>query len=129
MSSGFKWTPRWAIMSRVSRITVRVRRPRKSIFKRPSFSMMPMGNWVVITSSFFCRGTYLTAGSRVISTPAAWVEAWRGMPSSVRAVSIRRFTRSSVSYMSRSSLFWSMAFSSVMSRAMGTALATVSTSA
>ena len=37
-------------------ITFSVRRPRKSIFKRPSASTVPMGNWVVITSSLVCSG-------------------------------------------------------------------------
>ena len=40
----------------VSMMTFSVRRPRKSIFNRPSASTSPIGNWVVITSSFICSG-------------------------------------------------------------------------
>lgn len=37
-------------------------------------------------------GTYSVAGSRVMTTPAAWVEAWRGMPSTFSEVSISSCT-------------------------------------
>ena len=62
-------------MSSVSRMTVRVRRPRKSIFRRPSRSSVPMGYWVVMTLSLVCKGTYSVTGLAVMSTPAAWVLA------------------------------------------------------
>ena len=128
MSSGRMSTPSRCIMSRVSRITVSVRRPRKSIFSRPSRSMVPMGYWVVMTSSLRCRGTYSITGLPVISTPAAWVEAWRGMPSRVMAMSIRRLTSGFSSYMLCSKGEMRRAFSSVMPRSKGTALATASVS-
>ena len=57
MSWGVRLTPRFFSRSRVSRMTVRVRRPRKSILSRPSFSMLPIGYWVVMTPSLVCRGT------------------------------------------------------------------------
>ena len=41
---------------------------------------------------------------RFITTPAAWVDAWRGMPSRDFAVSMSFFTRSSPSYISLSCL-------------------------
>ena len=37
--------------------TVRFRRPKKSIFKRPSSSRVVMTYWVTTDSSFFARGT------------------------------------------------------------------------
>ena len=40
-------------------------------------------------------GSY--TGFRVMTTPAAWVEAWRGIPSSALAVSMSFFTCSSAS--------------------------------
>ena len=49
--------PSARIISRLSPITLSVRRPRKSIFKRPNDSSVVMGNWVVITASLVCRGT------------------------------------------------------------------------
>ena len=65
-----------------SRMMVRVRRPRKSIFSRPSSSNVVMGNWVVSTPSLLCRGTTVSSGTPEMTTPAAWVELWRGRPSS-----------------------------------------------
>ena len=69
-------------------ITVSVRSPRKSILRRPIFSTAPMSYWVVTSS--LCR---LVAAARsrrarvgVMTTPAAWVEAWRDSPSRVRPV-------------------------------------------
>ena len=41
----------------VSSRMVRLRRPRKSIFKRPSSSRVVMTYWVTTDSSFFARGT------------------------------------------------------------------------
>ena len=128
ISSGFISTPASRIMSSVSRITVSVRSPRKSIFSRPSRSIVPIGYWVVITSSFRCSGTYSITGFPVISTPAAWVEAWRGMPSRVIAVSISSFTFGSSSYICRRDGERFSAFSSVIPRSIGTALATASVS-
>ena len=52
----------------------------KSIFTSPSSSRVFMGNWVEIRSSLRYRGT-VCDGAVEITTPAAWVDAWRGMPS------------------------------------------------
>ena len=46
----------WICFS-ASRITVRLRRPKKSIFSRPSSSMVVMVYWVTMVSSFRDRGT------------------------------------------------------------------------
>ena len=54
-----------------------------------------MPYWQTTMSSFFAKGTYSYTGRLVITTPAAWVEAFRGMPSSIWAVSMSRFTVSS----------------------------------
>ena len=44
----------------------------------------------------FSPGVHIrTPASRVMTTPAAWVEAWRGIPSSALAVSMSFFTCSS----------------------------------
>ncbi len=128
ISSGFISMPCIRSISSVSRMTVSVRRPRKSIFNRPSRSMVPIGYCVVMTSSLRCRGTYSVTGLPVISTPAAWVEAWRGIPSSVMAVSISRCTSGCSSYIVRSMGESVSAFSSVMPRSNGTAFATASVS-
>ena len=61
---------------------VNVRRPKKSIFKRPSSSKVVMGNWVTSTPSLLCRGTTVSRGTPEMTTPAAWVELCRGSPSS-----------------------------------------------
>ncbi len=58
-SSGRFWTssssPRVRLISlSVFSIRVRVRSPRKSIFSRPTFSMIPISHWVVTTASPFC---------------------------------------------------------------------------
>ena len=78
--------------SSVSWMTVSVRRPRKSIFKRPRRSISTMLNWVTGRPSLVDSGTYSVAGSRVMTTPAAWVEAWRGIPSTFSEVSISSCT-------------------------------------
>ena len=65
-----------------------------------------------------------------MTTPAAWVEAWRGIPSMLRAVSMSRLTWGSPSYMSRRGLETFSASSRVMWRApgpLGTCLAIWST--
>ena len=64
-----------------------------------------------------------------MTTPAAWVEVFRGIPSRLRAVSMSFLTRSSSSYMA---LSWGEDFrasSRVMCRVVGTNLATTSVSA
>ena len=65
---------------------VRLRRPRKSIFKSPAFSMSPISHWVVTTSlalsllGSFCSGTSSSSGRSAITTPAACVPTLRFMP-------------------------------------------------
>ena len=73
----------------------RLRRPRKSIFKRPIFCTAFISYWVMTARCswpFFsprvmlsCNGTYCCSGSGVITMPAAWVDACRTRPSSLRA--------------------------------------------
>ena len=84
----------WTIFT-ASSSTVRFRRPRKSIFSRPSSSRVTMVYWQTMESSFRARGTYSYTGRLVMTTPAAWVEAWRGIPSKARAVSMSLWTRGS----------------------------------
>ena len=115
--------------SAASSSTVRLRRPRKSIFSSPSSSSVVMGYCVTTLSSFLASGTYSYTGRSVMTTPAACVLAWRGMPSRDRAVSISPFMRSSRSYISRSCFERCSASFSVMPGANGTCLATASHSA
>ena len=63
-----------------------------------------------------------------MTTPAAWVEAWRGIPSTFRAVSISSVTFGSVSYIRFSSGETSNARFSVIFSSIGTCFATTSTS-
>ena len=88
-----------------------------------------MGYWQTTDSSFIASGTYSYTGLSVMTTPAAWVEAWRGIPSKAFATSMRRLTFSSPSYISRRGLDKRRASSSVMLSAIGTCLATASVSA
>ena len=91
-----------------------------------------MGYWHTTDSSFFASGTYSYTGFSVMTTPAACVEAWRGIPSRARAVSMRRWSVSSLSYISRRGLESFNASSSVMFSAPGpdgTCFATASVSA
>ncbi len=92
-NSGFSF----AIIFWAFRITERFRRPRKSILRRPSSSRVVMVYCVTTASPFFASGTYSATGLSVITTPAACVEALRGIPSSCRAMSIRLCTCRSVS--------------------------------
>ncbi len=68
-------------------ITVRVFNPRKSNLISPVFSVNFM-SYCVSTSPLgpLHNGKYSTMGSGEITTPAAWVEVWRGSPSSTRAI-------------------------------------------
>ena len=72
---------------------------------------------------------YADADRVAKAVPAAWTEAWRVMPSRRRATTRRSLTRSSFCSISLRTGFCSSAFSSVMSSADGTALATLSASA
>ena len=89
--------------------------------------MVVMVNCVTILPSLVESGTYSSAASRVITTPAAWVEACRGIPSSFRAISISSCTEGSCSYWRASSLEVFSAFCSVIFSSMGTSFATAST--
>ncbi len=93
------WTPlSFSIRATASRSTVKVRSPRKSIFKSPSSSMVVMVNWVVTEPSApLDNGTSSSAGLEQITTPAACMEVCRGRPSRRLLISIRLFTCSSVS--------------------------------
>ena len=51
ISSRSSGIPCWRMIFTASSITVSVRRPRKSIFRSPSFSMTFMSHWVMICSS------------------------------------------------------------------------------
>jgi len=88
-----------------------------------------MSNWVT-TSSFFPvkSGRYSTRGLSEITTPAAWVEACRGSPSSTREIWINSPTSGfwSASPISLGSCF--NASSRLMLRTSGTILAMASTS-
>ena len=82
--------------------------------------------WVTMVSSFFDSGTYVRTGSAVITTPAAWVEVLRGIPSRDMAVSISSRTISSPSYISFSWGETSNASFKVMCSVVGTSFATTS---
>ena len=86
-----------------------------------------MVNWVTGTPSLEASGTYSLAASRVMTTPAAWVEAWRGMPSILMAVSMSSFTCGSASYWAFSSGETSSARFRVIFSSMGTILEMEST--
>ena len=60
--------------------------------------------WVISPSEFvaFWSGMSSVSGSRLMTTPAAWVEALRATPSSWRAKSMIRLTAGSASTCSRS---------------------------
>ena len=81
-------------------ITSRLRRPRKSIFSRPSAETVFIENWVTTSwSGPFCwSGTTSISGSAPMTTPAAWIESWRMRPSSGFARSMISFAAGSVSY-------------------------------
>ena len=69
------------ISSSASAIMVRLRSARKSNFKSPRFATVSISNCVTTLSPLVARGRYEQTGSLVITTPAACVDAWRGMPS------------------------------------------------
>src|SRR5215207_6973843 len=91
----------WYVFS----ITSRFRRPRKSIFRRPSASTSHIPNCVTTSwSAPFCwSGTYSTSGRSPMTTPAAWIESLRTSPSSGFARSTISRTCGSESYACRSS--------------------------
>ena len=59
----------------VSLITVKVLKPKKSIFKRPSSSSVVIIYCVDIFPSLTYKGTYVSTGSFVITIPHACVDA------------------------------------------------------
>ena len=63
---------------------VRFERPRKSNLSRPSASIACISYWVISASEFvaFWSGMSSVSGSRLMTTPAAWVDALRATPSS-----------------------------------------------
>ena len=73
---------------------VRFERPRKSNLSRPSASMPCISYWVIGASEFvaFWSGMSSVSGSRLMTTPAACVEALRATPSSCFAKSMIRWT-------------------------------------
>ena len=108
-------------------MTVKVRSPRKSIFKSPSSSIVVMTNCVVIVpSELRDNGTYSSIAFWEITTPAACMEVWRGRPSSLFAMSMSLFTVSSDSYIERSSGFIMSALSIVILSSFGIFFAIVS---
>ena len=108
--------------------------PRKSIFSKPMRATSSIGNCTIAPPSPFpletlCSGTYLFSGSLEITTPAAWVLAWREMPSTLRARSYSlRITASSL-YKAFNSAFCSIEFVSVTPGPNGISRTTRSTSA
>src|SRR5450759_4074970 len=107
-----------SIICSASSMTVRLARPRKSIFSSPTLETPSMSNMVtaVLRSPVVerCSGTMLVSGSAPMTTPAACVDALRQIPSSRRALSITWRAQPSLSYRSRSSRFPDRARSRVM---------------
>ena len=97
---------------------------------RPSASIACISYWLIRPSELvaFWSGMSSVSGSRLMTTPAAWVEAFRATPSRWRAKSVIRLTAGSPSTMPRSSAEVSIASSSRMPSWFGTALAIRSTS-
>ena len=122
--------PRFTLMSfKASPITVKVRRPKKSIFKRPNSSMLSLSYCVTNPSSLaFCTGTWSSRGSAEITTPAACVDELRAIPSSFLPKSNNSLTLASASYRAFSSLPCS-ALSKVIPSSLGIILAMRFTSA
>ena len=89
--------------------------------------MVSISYWVMTASELTAMGTYEETVLSVMTTPAAWIEILRGMPSSARAVSISFSIFGEFSYMSLRS-FDSIAPASVMPGPRGIRRATASTS-
>ena len=119
------------IMRTASRITVSVRRPRKSIFRSPSSSSVVMVYWVTTLRPRSSAGAHNLSPERsAMTTPAAWVEACRGMPSSLRGhVDQLLHVRVVVILALAARGYLSSALSMVIFSSKGTILATRSTSA
>ena len=93
-------------------MSVKVRRPRKSILRSPSCSSSTILYCVEISSPLRERGTKVSTGFGAIKVPQAWVETFRGVPSSFIARSQTFLTVGSLSYNSRSSGIIYLLFSS-----------------
>ena len=80
---------------------VRFDSPRKSNLSRPSASIACISYWLISPSELvaFWSGISSVSGSRLMTTPAAWVEALRATPSRWRAKSVIRLTAGSPSTM------------------------------
>ena len=76
MCSRSSFTPQFfPIIFTASWMTVSVRSPRKSIFKRPSSSSVVIVNWVtMVPSAPLDNGTYSSMEVLEITTPAACME-------------------------------------------------------
>ncbi len=125
-------TPRcFSTRSMASARIVRLMRPRKSNFRRPSASQACISNWVIVVLPSVARwsGMISVSGSREMTIPAAWVEACRDTPSSCFAMPMSLSTRSSPAISSRSCGLVSTARSRQMFSSSGTAFATRSASA
>ena len=118
-----------SIRSSVCFMTVRVFKPRKSNLIRPNFSIWSMVNWVIISPlAPFTSGTYSIKGLSEMTTPEAWVDACRAIPSRDREIWSSFFSFSSPLSMRFNSGSSSMAFSSRTFGPSGTILAILSTS-
>ena len=105
ISSRSMTVPRSArTVSTAWRRIVRFDSPRKSNLSSPSASIACISYWVISPSELvaFWSGISSVSGSRLMTTPAAWVEALRATPSSWRAKSMIRLTPGSASTCSRS---------------------------
>ena len=111
-------------------ITVRVRRPRKSIFRSPSSSSVVIVNCVVTEPSDpRDNGTNSSIARWPITTPAACMDVCLGRPSSLLDISISSFTCSSSWYSFLNSGFIFRALSNVIFSSVGTIFAMLSTNA
>ncbi len=79
-------------------MTVRLRKPKKSILSSPMRSAHTMSYCVFTPVSLLARGAYSTSGPGEITTPAAWVPALRAKPSITFAVSSRRRISGDIAY-------------------------------
>ena len=98
--------PRLALtFSTASEMTVRFRRPRKSIFSEPMYSQLGPSNPVIRAPSSARRwiGITSTSGSEDKITPAACTPVPRIRPSMPLAVSMTFLTSGSSAYIERSS--------------------------
>ena len=115
-----------ATILQVSSMTVRLRSPKKSIFKSPSSSNAVMVYCVTAAPSFTLSGTYSSTGRSVITTPAACVDACLGIPSTLIAMSSSLFAVASVWHISLNSGVFSIACFRVMPSSRGISFAILS---